>query len=152
MKVGRIVVHDEPKRYKHTSSSQYWQENLLGVEEPITPFWNRASMKVATSNKLLSLINRGALDGYVESARVRRRNNQTEHLGTITKVLRTLEEALDEDMNELYPFRVTWDKTDIWPAGGSFNYPQEDLIVVSVPYPPKGEAKNETVSNLSNPC
>lgn len=157
MIAGRIVVHTEPQRYRAGNyQNQGWNRysGLQYGDDETGNNWYRKTYRRAhtfrTESELLSILNKATCDGYVEGSRVERSSGNP-GTGTITKIFRTVSEALDEDLNEFTPFRVTWDVTPMWPNGGTFSYTIEDLVLLSSPLPSEGN-NDETLPNLPVSC
>lgn len=154
MIVGRIVPNKEPERYRPQKQATGWNR---WQEDDETAYYyriygdsyyqNQGTAKSVSEQDLLSLINKGTVNGFVEGSRVRRSSGNP-GTGTIIKVIRTLSEAVDEDLLELNPFRVTWDSNTQNTSGATFNYTLDDLILVSSPIGTQQGNKNETVPNI----
>lgn len=158
MIAGRIIFHKEPERYRPPKQTAGWSrynetygyqdDEIASAHSWMREAYLNQRRNVKTEQELLTILNKATCDGLVEGARVKRSSGNP-GIGTVVKILRDTKEALDEDLMEFVPFRVQWDATPSWPAGGTFNYPPEELVLISSPIElPQGN-KNETVPNLS---
>lgn len=154
MITGRITPHEEPKKYKASSTPTWnrWQDDddyqmyggYGGWKPPVT------QVPKLTQLALTTIIASAAADGFMVGSRVTRINGNGS-VGTIIEVINDPNLVVDDINNEITPFRVEWDFSPVHVCG-TFNYCIEDLRLVSSPSQlPILVQQNETVQNLPDP-
>ena len=153
---GRIVVHNEPQRYrtKHTGWTRF--SGLGELDDDQGYLWMDNMRKPTFTPKLSqdlleNILAVGNMEGFIVGAKVRRASDNP-GIGTIVQVFDKLETAMDTDCTELCPYRVTWDAHPVF-QGGTFNYGLDEIKIYIPPVVPLLEYnKDETLPHISVSC